>query len=232
MIYEANQGKDLCAEVDGQIYARIPIKTHLIQPHEDITEVARIYLQEMVRADDLVVISERAVAIAQGRVIPVAEIKPSRLAVFLARFVHKSPSGIGVGSPCTMEMAIKEVGRFKILLGAIVGAMGKLLGIPGLFYRITGPKVRGIDGPCSYTIAPYNRCVVLVPENPKLVAQELSSVLGCSVAIVDANDLGVNILGVAGSQPINQVLGRLLKDNPLGQSDQQTPFGIIRKVCD
>lgn len=71
-----------------------------------------------------------------------------------------------------MQMAIREVGWPRILVGAIIGACGKLFGIRGLFYRITGDRVRGIDGPCSYTISPYNKCVVLTPENPKQVAED------------------------------------------------------------
>lgn len=232
MTYETNPGKSLTREIDGQVFARIPIRTHLIKPYENITEVVRSYLQDLVCEEDLVIISEKVVAIAQGRVLPVAQIKPSPLAVFLARFVHKSPIGIGVGIPCTMEMAIREVGWFRILLAAIVGACGKLFGIRGLFYRIAGPKVRGIDGPCSYAIPPYNQCVVLIPENPQQVAEDLSLTLGCSVAIVDANDFGVNVLGIASSEPITGLLVRLLRDNPLGQSNEQTPIGIIRRICD
>ena len=127
-------------------------------------------------------------------------------------------------------MAIREVGWPRILVGAIIGACGKLIGIRGLFYRITGDRVRGIDGPCSYTIAPYNQCVVLTPENPKQVAEDLSTALGCSVAIVDANDLGVNILAQACPEYSNGLLARLLKDNPLGQGAEQTPIGIIRRM--
>lgn len=54
--------------------------------------------------------------------------------------------------------------------------------------------------------------------------------LGCSVAIVDANDLGVNILAQARPEYSNGLLARLLKDNPLGQGAEQTPIGIIRRM--
>ena len=53
--------------------------------------------------------------------------------------------------------------------------------------------------------------------------------IGVPVAIVDANDLGVNILGA--SEGIDaKLLVKIIKDNPLGQSDEQTPVGIIRQI--
>lgn len=127
MMPEANPGKNLVVEVDGQLYARIPIRTHLIRPYDNIIQIVTTYIQDLVMETDIVVISEKAVAITQGRVLPIAQITPSRLAVFLSRFVHKSSYGIGVGSPHTMELAIREVGRFRVVLGAFVGALGKLL---------------------------------------------------------------------------------------------------------
>ena len=232
MMLEANPGRNLIIEVDGRTYARIPIRTHLIKPFDDITEIVTDYIQDSVTEEDIVVISERVVAITQGRVVPIAQSKPSRLAVFLSRFVYKSPYGIGVGSPWTMELAIKEVGWFRIVVGAVVGALGKLLGIRGLFYRVCGERVRGIDGPCANTIAPYDQCAVLVPEDSQRIAEELGSVLGCFVAVIDANDLGVNILGVSSSDLDTDFLVRALRDNPLGQSSEQTPIGIIRCLED
>lgn len=233
MMAKANPGKNLIVEVDGQLYARIPIRTHLIQPYDNIIQIATTYVQDLVMEADIVVISEKAVAITQGRVLPIAQITPSRLAVFLSRFVHKSPYGIGVGSPHTMELAIREVGWFRVVLGALIGAFGKLFGIRGLFYRVCGKRVRGIDGPCSNTITPYDRCAVLVPRDSQHIAEELGSGLGCLVAVIDANDLGVNILGVSSSHHLDtDFLVKVLKDNPLGQSSEQTPIGIIRRLED
>ena len=41
-----------------------------------------------------------------------------------------------------------------------------------------------------------------------------------------------NILGVSDKSLDKALLVKILKDNPLGQDDQQTPMGIIRKVKD
>ena len=48
--------------------------------------------------------------------------------------------------------------------------------------------------------------------------------------MIDANDLGVNILGVSGPEVDIPLLERLLRDNPLGQSSERTPIGIIRQA--
>ena len=69
----------------------------------------------------------------------------------------------------------------------MIAAIGKLFGIRGLFYRLCGDKARAIDGPCDYTIPPYNNYAVLGPEQPELVAKEISAVLGCATAVIDAN---------------------------------------------
>ena len=62
------------------------------------------------------------------------------------------------------------------------------------------------------------------------VAKELSSVLGCKVAIVDINDIGGNTLGVSDSTMNRDEIVKILKDNPLGQCHESTPLGIIRRV--
>lgn len=228
MHLEANPGKVLELEVDGENYLRIPIKTDVIKPLHDIVEITKQFTQELIEEEDLLVVSEKVVAITQGRAFRIQEIEPRALATFLSKFVHKSPYGIGLGSPQTMELALREVGTLRILFASIVAAIGKLFGIRGLFYRICGEKARAIDGPCDYTLPPYDNYAVMGPKNPNQVAKNISAALGCRVAIIDANDLGVNILGISNQSIKIPLLEKLLKDNPLGQSTEQTPLGIIR----
>ena len=53
---------------------------------------------------------------------------------------------------------------------------------------------------------------------------------GIKVAITDINDLEGQILGISHSSMDRDLLVKILKDNPLGQSLEQTPIGIIRVV--
>ena len=226
--FQANPGRQLPIKVDGRSYLRIPLKTHLITDRDDITRVARAYAQPHLQEGDILFLSEKAVACTQGRAIPLEQIKPRRLAVFLSGFVTKTPHGIGLGMPETMEAALRECGTARILLAAAAGALGKLLGRRGWFYMVAGPKAASIDGPTPNTIPPYNRCVVPGPSQPDRVAREVSLALGVPVLIVDINDLGGVILSASHPELDRKRLARILGDNPLGQCREQTPMGIIR----
>lgn len=230
MAAEANEGKALEVAVDGIAYQRIPIKTHVVLEGEVLTEVVERYAASLVRDGDILFVTEKIVAITQGRAYPVDSIRPRRLATFLSRYVTKTSHGIGLGIPETMEMALRECGTPRILFAAAVAAVTKLFGRRGDFYRIAGSKARAIDGPTKNTIPPYDSQVVLGPERPSEVARELRSALGraIDVAIVDINDFGGNILGSTLDRAGDARLVHILKDNPLGQDRQSTPLGIIR----
>lgn len=217
-------------EFNGRKYIRIPVKTHVITKDDNITDVVKKYAQEIVKEKDIVFISEKAVAITQGRAYPIGEIKPRPLARLLSKYVTKTPSGIGLGMPETMEMALRECGVLRILFAAVVSFLGKLFGRKGDFYRVAGYKASSIDGPTPNTLPPYNKYVVLGPENPDQVAKMISDSIKAEVAIVDINDLGGNILGTSEPSLDRKVLAGILRDNPLGQSSEQTPLGIIRSA--
>lgn len=68
------------------------------------------------------------------------------------------------------------------------------------------------------------------PLNPDETAADISKHIGYPVIIVDINDLGGNILGVSDCSMDRDLYARILKDNPLGQSRESTPMGIIRKA--
>jgi len=222
-----NEGKERLIEVDGVKYARYAIKTKVIDEFDKIEDVAYEFVKPHIVDGDVVFISEKAVACSQKRAVPLSEIHPSRLARFLTKFVYKSPYGIGLSMPETMEMALRECGRIRILFAAAISAVGKLFGIRGWFYKVAGYKAESIDGPTPYTLPPYNKCVVLGPEDPDGVAKKISEKLGTTALIVDINDLAGRILGAPDGIDRN-LYARILKDNPLGQNNQQTPMGIIR----
>ena len=227
---EANAGKALTVEVDGAKYSRIPIRTRVVMPGDDLDAFIREYATGVVAPGDTLFVTEKIVAITQRRSYLVEEIRPRRLAIFLSKFVVRTPYGIGLGMPETMEMALRECGTIRILFAAAVSAVTKLFGRKGDFYRIAGDKARAIDGPTSGTIPPYNKAVVLGPERPREVARHLKELIGGSaeVAVVDINDLGGNILGSTLDKAGEKRLVAILKDNPLGQGHQSTPLGVVR----
>ena len=223
-----NTGKRLEIDVNGERYLRIPVRTHVITAGEDIAEVVDRYTALLRQEGDMIFVSERVVAIAQGRAWPIRDITPSPLAKFLVKFVRRSPHGIGLGSSWTMELAIREAGRFRILCAALVSAITKPLGIRGVFYRVVGRNINAIDGPCSYTLPPYNEYAKLGPKNPDKAAEAIRERTGLSVVIIDANDLGVEVLGRAPQTTAREFCRKVFRDNPLGQSKEQTPIAIVR----
>lgn len=214
---------------DGSKWERYPIKTHIISKDDNIFDVAEKYAKPYLQKNDILFISERIVAITQGRAFPIKDIKPSFLAKFLVKFVHKSSYGIGLGSSWTMELAIREAGILRIVLGIFASAITKPFGIKGVFYKVVGKNINAIDGPCSYTLPPYNEYAKLGPANPEKAAKELSANLHNEVVIIDANDLGVCVLGKSNQNIDDNFCKNVFKDNPLGQSKEQTPLCIVRK---
>ncbi len=232
MAAKANEGKSLEVTIDGATFVRIPIRTHVVLEGEVLLDVVEKYAGAAVRDGDILFVTEKIVAITQGRAYPLESITARRLAITLSRYVTKTSHGIGLGIPETMEMALRECGTPRILFAAAVAAVTKAFGRRGDFYRIAGPKARAIDGPTKNTIPPYDSQVVLGPARPNEVALEIKARLGkaIDVLIVDINDFGGNVLGSTVDRATNEFAVRVLKDNPLGQDRQSTPLGIIRPV--
>jgi len=159
------------------------------------------------------------------------EIKIGWWARFLSRFVHMTPAGESVGNPYKMQIAIRLAGLPRILFAAAVAALTRPLGIRGMFYRIAGHGIAGIDGFCADAFDWYLSKGVLVPDKPDEVCDEIKAQLGVHCMVVDANDLDVEILGhstgIAHARPM---LKALIRDNPAGQGGEQTPLILIRQV--
>jgi F420-0:gamma-glutamyl ligase-like protein len=229
---QPNDSKSLHIETDYGTFARYPVHTHVITETDELPQVIDAYLPAQLRQDDYLFVSEKVVAIMQGRAFPIDEIEAGWWAHTLSKFVKKSPYGIGLGMPCTMELAIGEIGLPKVLVAAACAAVTKPLGISGVFYRVLGEQARAIDGPCDYTLPPYNRYAKLAPAAPNEVARELSEQCGVKSVVIDANDLGVDVLGKSDHAGINDDFCRqVFRDNPLGQASEQTPLCIVRRAA-
>jgi hypothetical protein len=224
---QPNPNKRLYIDMEGKTYARYPIKTHLISKGDDITEVVKKYALSLMQEDDILVISERVIAVLEGRSFLLEEIKPGFFAHQLSKYVFKHPGGIGLRNPYTMQLAIQEAGLFRILFAAFVSIVTKAIGIRGIFYRIAGHNVNAIDGPCPYTLPPGNKSVKLGPKDPMKTAKTLNENFGIHVAIIDANDYGVRVIGY--SNGLNKKnIKQAFRDNPFGQERQQTPMAVLR----
>ncbi len=270
-----NTGKNIEIEVDGTSYSRYPIKTELFKKGDDYAEKIAKHVQEVftchpevkpkdpldhgffARAQNdnvnwYVIVSEKIVAISQGRSYLIKDINPSWWATTLSKFVKRTPHGIGLGSPWTMELAIGEVGLPRILLAALASVVTKPFGLSGVFYHVAGNAASAIDGPTSYSLYPSNVSAKLAPKDPQGAAEkirkniqlrltndesknknpatsyQLPATSFSGVIIIDANDLGRKVLGNATDKP-NSFFEEVMRDNPMGQGSEQTPVVILCK---
>lgn len=227
---QPNKGKQLVVNINGESFARYPIKTHVVAPGEDLMKLIKGYLIPFAKPGDIIFISEKMVAITQKRSIPIKDIKPSWLAKNAVRFVYKNPEGLGIATPWTMQMVIQEAGLPRFLLSAIVAVITKPLGIKGMFYRLIGQRAKAIDGPIPHAMPPYNECVTLSPLYPKETAEQIKKIFGYETVIIDANDLGVETIGISNDKIKDSWASAIFKDNPLGQGREQTPLCLVRKI--
>lgn len=228
-----NDGKTEVVGEGAHRYYCYAIATKVVTKDDKLADVMAEYAKPVVQPGDILFVSEKMVACTQGRAIPMADIKPGYWARTLSKHVTKSPGGIGLGMPETMQCAIEECGLPRILLAAGVGAVGKVFHQKGWFYHVAGRKAAAIDGPCHWTIPPYNEYVVLSPLDPDGAAKEMSAVVGGNtVLVVDLNDRGGEILGSNIGKEKADALLPLLLQNPLGQEDQSTPMGVLRPVAE
>lgn len=229
-VLSPNPGKELVIKTSQGSFARYPVKTKLVKSGDSIPAILDECAMPYTQKGDMIFISEKIIAISQGRSFDIDDIHPSKLATLLSKFVYKSPYGIGLGMPETMELALRDVGKARILFAAFCSAVTKPFGVRGVFYKIAGTGARAIDGPCDCTIPPYNHCAKLAPKDPDKVARELKKHTGLDVVIMDANDIGREILGRSSEDISIDLCKEIFADNPLGQGSQQTPVCIIRKV--
>lgn len=229
----SNPGKRPAIAACGRTFLRIPLRTHFVRIGEDYQQLVKQYAAPSLHEGDMLCISEKVIALCQGRVVYRKDIHPGFWARLLCRFVHSTPAGPGAGTPHKMQLLIMQCGLWRVLLAALCSAITRPLGIRGVFYRVCGHDAGGIDGLIDYDISfqEYYNYAILSPAQPDAVCNELEGCLGAPVAIVDACDLNVDVLGASQSVPYNRgELEEILRDNPAGQGDQQTPLIVVRPL--
>lgn len=248
-----NPGKKLVVDVNGQSWARVPLQTELFMRGDDLEAGVAGYVcagvAAVARSPELapgldrrwyLLISEKIVAISQGRSYFTWEINPSKAARVLSRFVVRTPHGLGLSTPWTMQLAIEEAGLSRLVVAAGAGAVGKLVRQPGWFYRVAGHRVNAIDGPTEYSAYPSNVSAKLPPKDPEKVATTLRKAIpvalpaGASrhfggVVVIDSNDLSREVLG-QDTDLADGFFKKLFADNPFGQGRQQTPIALALRL--
>ena len=225
-----NEGKKVEIEVNGVTYLRHAIKTRFVKQGESYIDLFKEYVSPIYEEGDLISSSEKIIALCQNRVVKREDIKIGFWAKFLSKFASHPTTGVGVGETIKMQYAIDTVGLPKVLWASFASAVTKLFGKKGVFYKIVGQEVSGLDGFYDHVWKEYGDIGIQMPENPSGVCNEIKEKLGISMMIVDANDLGQEILGKSSDVTLSdEELKELIKDNPSGQGKELTPIILIRK---
>ncbi len=219
--------------VDGVEYERIAVQTHFVERGESYIELIEQYILPLYEKSDILSISEKVISMCQDNVVEKNDVKVGFWAKTLSKFATSNNHGIAMDEPYKLQLAINIAGLPRILLASFCSAVTKLFGKRGVFYKIAGHGIDGIDGfymGSSFDV--YHDIALLNPVESKKVCNEIYNKFNISCMIVDANDLNVEIFGKSNSlnEMENEHLINIIKDNPAGQSDELTPFIILKKL--
>lgn len=230
---KANEGKSLVREAEGKTYARYAIRTHFVEVGENLDKIVEEYIVPIYLPGDIITIGEKIVALCQGDVVYKKDVKVSWLAKFLSKFVVKNKHCYGLRNVYKMQVAINLVGPLKVIFAAVIAAVGKVFGVKGVFYKILGKGVSNIDGFGDEGFEYYQNMGTYAPSNPQIACQKIKDTFNIDCMIVDANDLGVEILAYNKEiSHMHDLVLKLIKDNPAGQEKQQTPIILIREYAE
>ena len=126
------------------------------------------------------------------------------------------------------------MGLPRVLLAAFLSAVTRPFGVHGVFYKVCGKGVGGIDGfyfRSSFKV--YHELALINPSNGPELCEKLSQETGIPVVLMDANDLQRDQLGKSSNMPLTDAqLQDAMRDNPSGQGDELTPLILIRPLKD
>lgn len=202
----------------------LPIKTHLLTPLDNPVDVVKRYVSPHAKPGDIVTIGETPVAIMQSRWRYPTDVHPGWLARRICLFFLPTSS---LATACGMQTLIDVEGGGKVLFAFIVGSLAKIFGRKGVFYQLAGEQARLIDD-VTGTLPPYDQFIVLGPDQPQAVVDQIQKETGLAAAIVDVNDLKAVKILAATSNVAPGILEQALRSNPAGNSDEQTPVVLVR----
>ena len=217
---------------EGRSYLRFAIQTHFVNPGEDKCDLVRRYVLPLYEKGDCLSFTAKVMGMCTNNVRTLEDTHPGWWARHLAPFAGHNSTGIGMHSEHKMQLVIEICGLPRVLFAAFVSAVTRPFGVKGLFYKICGHDVAGIDGfypDSSFEI--YHNMGVINPQNSPELCDEIEKATGVPVVVMDANDFDQNQLGKGSRFPLtDEQIQEAMKDNPSGQGDELTPFILIRPL--
>jgi hypothetical protein len=223
-------------DVDGTKYDRLLVKSRLItMADKDLLPIIEEFAGPHIQPGDMLFVSEKALSITQQKIVDMGDIHPGWLAYLFGRNVANYYGttefhGFGHGTPLAMQLLIMETGYPRAIFAAAVSAVTRPLGIHGLFYYLCGKRAKSVDLPMSFLILEYAHSAKLAPDDSDGFAKRVKARLGCETVVLDSNYRGAFSLGKSTRSITESFIGKLFRDNPMGQSDEMTPFCIVQKA--
>ncbi len=218
-------------DVNGKTYERKAIKTRLLNFNDDLFGAIQEFVLPQKKNGDWLAISEKVVSVCQNNVRHISSVKAGFLAKLIVKFVKKYPNDIGFSKAEKMQVAVETSGAPRMVCAIVLGTLGKVIGINGIFWRVAGHRVSEIDGFNPDSMYPYTEYAVLPPRYPEKTCNEIEKRFGLPAVIIDGNNINVKIISKSVGVPVDSKTARLvLLDNPMGQDDEMTPFILVRKI--
>jgi len=217
---------------NGRKYSRFAIQTHFVEVGESQSELVKKYVLPLYKEGDMLSFGAKVMAMCTNNVKTRQQVKPGFWANLLWRFAGINHTGVGMHEPYKLQLVIDMCGLPRVLLAVVCSAVTKLFGIHGVFYKVCGKGVGGIDGfYFRSSFDRYKELALINPPNPVELCNELEKETGIPVVLMDANDIQQDQLGKCDDFPLtDEEIQDAMKDNPSGQGDELTPLILIRPV--
>ena len=217
---------------NGKKYDRFAIQTHFVEVGESQTELIEKYVRPLYQKGDMVSFGAKVMAMCTNNVKTRDQVKPGFWANLLWRFAGINHTGVGMHEPYKLQLVIDMCGLPRVLLAVVCSALTKPFGIRGVFYKVCGQGVGGIDGfYFRSSFERYKELALINPPNPVELCNQLAKETGIPVVLMDANDIEQNQLGKCDNFPLtDEEIQDAMQDNPSGQGDELTPLILIRPV--
>ena len=218
---------------NGRKYDRFAIRTHFVEVGEDQAELVRRYVLPLAQPGDVLSFGAKVMAMCTRNVYTKEQIRPGFWAKLLSPHASETVAGIGMHDPYKLQLAINMVGAPRVVLASVVSAVTKPFGVKGLFYKIVGKGVAGIDGfYYRSSFERYKDLALVNNENAAELCNRLEKDTGIPVVLMDANDIDQNQLGKCDDFPLtDDEIQDAMADNPSGQGDELTPLILIRPLA-
>ena len=168
-------------------YTALAITTNYWKPHSDYIEKIINAIESKVENSDFVVVSEKAISTALGRMVDESAVKPSLTAKVLARFWMRVVWGYPLGILCGFgQRLLKRLRNYPLESGSRHKQVA--LQYTGFWQALMFGSEGGIDGsnlPYSFVSLPLENAVELAQEIRKQIGQRLQKNVCVIVADTD-----------------------------------------------